>query len=67
MTEAVKEAEDTRNPMEKAVAHGFKEPEPMAREDRVKAVIDGIDHAMKHNSPVARETREELVALLGAK
>lgn len=58
------ETEEHLDPMERAVANGFKEPDAPSKEDRVKAVITAIDHAIKHNSPIALAMREEIVALL---
>lgn len=71
MTEETKptetmEAEDTRTPMERAVAGGFKEPEEPSHEDRVKALIAHMEHAAKHNAPIGHAMLKEMRDLLGA-
>jgi hypothetical protein len=64
MTEDTKEVEYA-NPLDKAVANGFVEPDPPTREERIKAVITAVDHAMTHNAPMSIHTAAEIKALLG--
>lgn len=65
--EAKVESEDTRTPMERAIANGYQEPEPPSREDRAKALIAHMEHAAKHNAPIGHVMLAEMRDLLGVK
>lgn len=71
MTDEVKAAEVAEevhiDPMEKAKAGGFVEPEPPSHDDRVAALVRDVAHAMHHNAPVSLASFAELRDLLGVK
>lgn len=58
-------AEDTRTPMERAIAGGYKEEGVRSNDDRAAALIEAMEHAMKHNAPVSLHMLAELRDLLG--
>lgn len=53
------------DPLAKAVANGFVEPEAPSHEDRVTTLIADVEHAMKSNAPISPAMFHELKALLG--
>ena len=63
--ETTTEAEDTRSPMEKAVANGYQEEAAPTRDERAAALVDAMEHAVKHNAPVTLAMVAELRDLLG--
>ena len=70
MTEETKptetqEAEDTRTPMERAVAGGYKEEGEPSREDRVTKLVHDMEHAARHNAPIGHAMLREMRELLG--
>lgn len=68
MTDEVKNPEthvdEHIDPLEKAKAGGYVEPEPPSRDERVKALIADFEHVAKHNSPIPHHLIGELKALL---
>lgn len=57
--------EDTRSPMERAIAGGYKEPKKASLADRAVALLAAMEHATKHNAPVTLHMLNEMRALLG--
>ena len=57
--------EDTRTPMERAVAGGYKEPPAPSREERSAALVASMEHAMKHSAALTVDMLTEMRDLLG--
>jgi hypothetical protein len=53
------------DPLQTAIAGGYKEPEAPTKEDRIADLIAGLEHAMKHNAPVSLHLLREAKSLLG--
>lgn len=65
--ETATEEVDTRTPMERAIAGGYKPEEPMSLKDRAMRLVAALEHCRMHNAPVAPEHIHELKDLLGMK
>lgn len=61
---AVAALADAYDPLAKAIAGGYVEPEPATREERVNALIGEVEHAMQHNAPMTAAMLTEMKALL---
>lgn len=48
----------------KAIEHGYVPDPPPSREERVAALVSGVEHAMANNAPMTQDMLAELKALL---
>lgn len=48
------------DPLERAKAQGYTEPDEPSRDDRIRAVVEAIDHAHEHNAPISDHIVREL-------
>jgi hypothetical protein len=59
-----KKTTEIADPLERAKANGYKEPEPLVHEDRVTALITRLEHGIKSNAPLALADLREIEDLL---
>ncbi len=67
MTDETAPIADGHDPMQSAIAGGYKEEPAPSLGERITALVAAMEHAMAHNAPVTIAMLAEMKDLLGIK